>query len=173
MLTEIEEVDGRFRAIVPNEDGTYTLACEWSDTRVEAENDADTIELLVKCGAVRGAEDMRERAATIAADNFICTGDEIAALVRAIQIEKPKSTHRGADVMTQRERLIQALKSIAQCEEARKVLDNVLGEAQNQPPEGQSDGSIREPEYTAARAVERAAFALDVALAAARVAFRR
>lgn len=72
---------------------------------------------------------------------------------------------------TQRMMLIAALKDAKPREGARASLSNVLDIAQNPPPEGSSDESIKPHEYDAARAVERALSNLDAAISAARSAF--
>lgn len=45
-----------------------------------------------------------------------------------------------------------------------EALQNVLGAAQNPPPDGEADGSLGEGEYNKARAIERALVELDAAL---------
>lgn len=75
--------------------------------------------------------------------------------------------------MDQRSRLVGELRNVAQFDESRKAIKAVLDEAQNEPPEGEADGSICEAEFNAARAVEHALDALSAAMDAARVEFKR
>jgi hypothetical protein len=77
--------------------------------------------------------------------------------------------------MSQRERALIELKKIAQAVDGLDpiALLLVLGEAQNAPPQGQSDGSITEMEWLATRVLVDAAMRLKDAVMDARKTWRR